>query len=94
MATGGGDPLALVDRYIARQKQLAAARGVPVADVQPLPATTAGVPGREVRAKGSVQRYVAIHGKLWILGVISETNEVNPADPKVATFFDTFAALK
>ena len=87
------DPLALVDRSIARSKELAAARGQTVEAVQVLPATTSGVPGREIRAKGSVQRLVAVRGKLWILHVLNETKEVNPADPKVATFFDTFAAL-
>lgn len=88
------DPLALVDRYLARAKELAAARGAPVESVQPLPATTSGVPGREIRNKGGVQRYVAVHGKVWMLFVMSETKDVNPTDPKVTTFFDTFAALK
>jgi hypothetical protein len=88
------EPLVLVDRFLDRQRQKAEAKGHKTDAVQILPATTGGVPGREVRVKGGVQRYVAIHGKVWILAVMIQATEVNPTDPRVTTFFDGFAAVK
>ena len=52
------------------------------------------MPGREVRVTRGVQRYVAINGKLWTLGLMSESTDVNPTDPKVTTFFDSFSPLE